>query len=103
MNDNLLIAAVLREVATAIDRTIRKAGLLPIDVPRALSHVLYERAAELDPPEKNEKAFVWTVATNPSGGHDVMIGDGDSMGLVCNFRLECHAEEYVNWKNEADG
>jgi hypothetical protein len=55
VNDNLLIAAVLREVADCIDSTIRKAGILQIDIPRILGSHLRARAAELDPPEKNEK------------------------------------------------
>jgi hypothetical protein len=47
MNDNLLIAAVLREVAELLDFNQAHDSYLP--------DLFRKRAAELDPPEKNEK------------------------------------------------
>jgi hypothetical protein len=47
MNDNLLIAAVLREVAGAISYWYMS--------PEMAAAQMLKRAAELDPPEKNEK------------------------------------------------
>lgn len=53
MNDNLLIAAVLREVADVIGNVYRShyraETVLEVSI-----YKLRERAAELDPPEKNE-------------------------------------------------
>ena len=49
MNDNLLIAAVLREVADIVEKGVR-GGLSPLH----MVYIIKERAAELDPPEKNE-------------------------------------------------
>jgi len=51
MNDNLLIAAVLREVAEQIDTLIFQDACTP----KNIRDQLRERAAELDPPEKNEQ------------------------------------------------
>jgi hypothetical protein len=55
MNDNALLAAVLREVADIYDYALRKCNILPGDLPRVLNARLRARAAELDPPEKNER------------------------------------------------
>lgn len=59
MNDNALIAAVLREVADAIDAAYRHNARHDDDESRErfvqlICGNLQERALELDPPEKNE-------------------------------------------------
>jgi methyl coenzyme M reductase beta subunit len=55
MNDNALIAAVLREVATAMYRAneVWPAGTGRYD--QEVYRQISTRASELDPPEKNEK------------------------------------------------
>jgi hypothetical protein len=58
MNDNLLIAAVLREVATTLERSAIVMKRLPdnlVDFLLTTTENMRKRAAELDPPEKNEK------------------------------------------------
>lgn len=54
MNDNLLIAAVLREVATAVMAVQRWPDCGKQRNAELLAYQLRERATELDPPEKNE-------------------------------------------------
>jgi hypothetical protein len=53
MNDNLLIARVLREIVTAASYADEAINL--VEWISFFRSELAKRAAELDPPEKNEK------------------------------------------------